>query len=234
MSQLPPAHQSPQDPNAAIPVSEPGFEVHVQDYWAKNSGLILGGLALVVVAIIGWQGWQYFQASREQDIRAEYAKVGDQTAKLASFASEHSGHTLAGVARLRLADERYAAADYKQAATLYTQAAESLDNDVLLGRAKLGAAISQINGGDQAAGEASLKAASTDSKLAPGARAEATYHLATIALDAGKTDEAKKLADEVSKIEATGPWAQRATMLIASLPGAAKPATAGAGFKLGN
>ena len=226
MSIIPPAHQSPQDPNAPIPVAEPGFEVHVHEYWAKNRGMILMVLTGVVVAIIGWQGWQHFAAVREQNVRDEYAKIGDQTAKLPAFVEAHSGHSLAGVARLRLADEKYTAGDYKSAGSLYVKAAEGLQNDILLGRAKLGAAVSQLKAGDQTAGEAALKALSADTAVNAGARAEAAYHLATIALDAGKTDEAKKFADEVSKIEATGPWAQRAAMLLASLPFSAAPSAA--------
>lgn len=226
MSIIPPAHQSPQDPNAPIPVAEPGFEVHVHEYWEKNRGMILMVLTGVVVAIIGWQGWQLYAASREQGVRDDYAKIGEQTAKLSAFAEAHSGHSLAGVARLRLADEKYTAGDYQAAVSLYGKAAEGMQNEILLGRAKLGAAISQLKSGDQAGGEAALKALSADTAVNAGARAEAAYHLATIALDAGKTDEAKKFADEVSKIEATGPWAQRAAMLLASLPAAATPAAA--------
>jgi predicted negative regulator of RcsB-dependent stress response len=238
MSQLPPANQSPHDASAAIPVGEPGFEDHVQDFWAKNRGAILGGLVVVVVAIVGWQGWQHFAAAKEQSVREEYAQVGDNSAKLAAFAQSHSGHALAGVARIRLADEKFTARDFKQAATLYTQAADSLKNDLLLTRAKLGAAVSQLLGGDQAAAEASLKALSADSKLSAGLRAEATYHLATLAIDAGKIDDGKKLAEEVSRIEADGPWAQRATMLLASntTATAAQPVATDSGlsFKTGN
>jgi hypothetical protein len=56
-------------------------------------------------------------------------------------------------------------------------------------------------------------------------RAEATYHLASLAAAAGNADEVKKLTAQVSVIEASGPWAQRASILAASQPAeAAKPA----------
>ena len=181
-----------------------------------------------VLTIGGGEAWQWMAASREQDVRADFAKTGDQPAKLESFANAHAGHALAGVAYLRIADDKFSAGDYKAAAAAYQKATGSLKNEVLLGRARLGAAISQVNSGD-AAGEAALKAASADATLDKGTRAEATYHLAALAADAGKADEVKKLADEISKIDATSTWAQRATILVVRQPGAAaKPATTSA------
>ena len=218
MSQLPPANQTPE---GTTPVYEPAFETAVQSFWAKNQKGVLILVVVALLAIVGREAWQYYAASREQGVRAEYAKTADQSAKLESFASANAGHALAGVAYLRLADEKFSAGDFKNAASAYQKAAGSLKNEALLARAKLGAAISQINAGDQAAGEAGLKAVSTDASLDKGLRAEATYHLAALAADAGKADEVKKLAEEVSKIDATSSWSQRATMLVVRQPGAA-------------
>jgi hypothetical protein len=111
-----------------------------------------------------------------------------------------------------------------------------LKNPALLGRARLGAAVSQLNSGDQAAGEAALKGITADVALDKGVRAEAGYHLASIAAGAGKADEVKKLAEEISKIDAMSIWSQRATMLTVSQPGAAKaaePAATTLNFKPG-
>ena len=215
MSQLPPANQSPQ---GAAPVYQPSLETAVHAFWARNRQGILTVCAVALLAIVGREGWQYFAASREEGVQTEYAKIADQTARLAAFADAHTGHALAGIAYLRLADEKFSAGDYKTAATQYQKAAGSLQNEALLGRAKLGAAMSQINSGDQAAGEATLKAISADITLAKGARAEAAYQLASLAAAAGKMDEVKRLADEASKIDAANSWAQRATLLLVSQP----------------
>ena len=223
MSQLPPAKPSPE---GTTPVYEPAFETAVHAFWAKNRQGILIVCIVALVAIVGREGWQSYAVSREQDVQADYAKIADQTAKLAAFAEAHPGHALAGVAWLRLADEKFTAGDYKAAVTQYQKSAGSLQNEVLLGRAKLGAAISQLNGGDQAAGEAALQAISADGTLAKGARAEAAYHLTSLAAAAGKTDEVKKRAEEVSKIDASSNWAQRATLLLTSQPAATRPAAA--------
>jgi predicted negative regulator of RcsB-dependent stress response len=223
MSQLPPANPTPE---GTTPVYVPTLETAVHGFWAKNRQFILALCVAALLAIIGREAWQYFAASHEQAVQAEYAKIADQTAKLEAFANANSGHALAGVAWLRLADEKFAAGDFKTAAAHYQKATASLQNAILLGRAKLGAAVSQLNGGDQAAGAAALKAVSADITLDKGVRAEATYHLATFAADAGKADEVKKLADEVSKIDPLSSWAQRTTLLLTSSPAAAQPAGA--------
>ncbi|MDI1251456.1 MAG: tetratricopeptide repeat protein [Lacunisphaera sp.] len=226
MSQPLPTHLGPHGEKPVEPaVVEPGFEVAVQEFWARNRNFVLLLCAAALLVIAGREGWQYFAHAREKDLQAEYAKTGDSADRLAKFADEHSGHALAGVAYLRVADEKYSVADYKSAATTYQKAAGSLQNDALLGRAKLGAAVSLLQGGDLAGGEAALKALSADPAVFASARAEATYHLASLAAAAGQADEVKKLTAQVSVIEATGPWAQRASLLVASLPAdaAAKP-----------
>ena len=205
-------------------VVEPSFEITAHEFWARNRNFILLLIAAALLAIAGREGWQYFAASREADLQADYAKAGDSPDRLASFADAHPGHALAGVASLRVADDKFALGDYKSAATNYSKAAGSLQNDALLGRAKLGAAFSLLNSGDQTGGEAALKALSADAAVFKSARAEAAYHLASLAAGAGKADEARKFADQIGLIEASGPWAQRATILVAGLPAAGAPA----------
>jgi len=233
MSQLPPADQTSHTANpAAAPIAEPGFEVRLHTFWTENRNLVLGACAAALLAIAGREGWQYFSAMREKGIQEDYAAVADSPDKLAAFADGHSGHALAGVAYLRLADQKFAVADYKQAAGFYTKAAGSLKNEVLLGRARLGAAMCQLSNGDQAAGESALKAIGADQALLKTVRAEATYHLASLAADAGKSDELKKLVDEVSKIDLGGVWSQRAMVLLTRLPAGDSPAP-GISFKPG-
>jgi predicted negative regulator of RcsB-dependent stress response len=221
MSQLPPANPTPE---GTTPVYEPAFETAVQGFWAKNRQGILIVVSVALLAIVGREAWQWVAAGREKTVRGEYAKAGDQSAKLEAFATANSGHALAGVSYLRMADEKFTAGDYKNAATHYQKAADNLKNPALLGRARLGVAISQLNGGDQPAGEAALKGISADAALDKGVRVEAAYHLAALAAEAGKADDLKKYAEEASKIDGTSSWAQRATMLVVRSPGAAKPA----------
>lgn len=226
MSQPPSADQPSHTVNpSAAPVAVPGFEAGVQAFWEKNRSLIQVTAVAVLLAIVGREGWQYLAAMRERDVQEDYAKVADKPDKLAAFAAEHASHTLAGVAYLQMADQAYEAGDFKLAAANYAKATGSLTNEVLLGRARLGAAMSQISGGDKQTGEAALKVLGADQALLKTVRAEATYHLALLAYEAGRTDDVKKLVEEVSKIDLTGAWSQRATLLLASLPSGGRPGT---------
>lgn len=216
MTTSPSAENQPKDQSVAA--IEPGFEIAAHAFWEKNRSLILLVCAAALLAVIGREGWQYYAAEHEQGVRDEFAKVADRPDQLAVFAGANPGHALAGVAYLRIADGKYAAADYRASSENYSKAAGNLKNPALLGRAKIGAAMSQINSGDKAAGEAALKAISAEVALPKSVRAESIYHLATIAYDAGNAAEVGKLVTEIGKIDAAGVWSQRATVLLTIKP----------------
>ncbi len=212
MTTSPSAENQPKDqPAVAI---EPGFEIVAQVFWEKNRSFILLLCAAALLAVIGREGWQYFAAQHEQSVRDDYAKVADRPEQLAAFAGANADHVLAGVAYLRIADSKYAIAEFRPAVENYNKAAARLKNPALLGRAKVGAAMSQINSGDKTAGEAALKAISAEVALPKSVRVEALYHLATIAYDVGNAADVGKLVTEIGKIDAAGVWSQRATMLL--------------------
>ena len=238
MSQLPPTTPDSPHADAAIaPVAAPSFEVIVHAFWEKNRNFIFGVCAAALVAIVVREGWQYFAAQHEAEVQAEYARIAEQPTRLTAFAEAHAGHALAGVAYLKLADDKFSTGDFAGAASTYVKAAGQLKNEALVGRAQLGAAISQFSGADKTAGEAALKKLSADATLLKSVRAEATYHLASIASAAGKAVEVKQLAEQISQIDATGAWAQRAMMLLSTLPApaAGSPASPAAelNFKAG-
>jgi predicted negative regulator of RcsB-dependent stress response len=207
----PPAgHQPPEQPV----IIEPGFEVTVQAFWDKNRVLITAVCVAALLAIIGREAWQYYAAQQEESVREQYARLADRPEQLSAFAAANANHVLAGLAYLQIADSKYAAADYRQSGENYKKAVAGIKNPILLGRAKLGAAMSLLNGGEQAAAEAALKVLSADPTLPRGARAEAAYHLATLANDAGNSAEVARLVAEMNKVDATGVWTQRATGLL--------------------
>lgn len=211
----PPAgHQTPEQPVAI----QPGFEEAVQAFWDRNRRLILLACAAALAVVIGRYGWDYYAEQKEQSVQAEFGRAADRPEQLAAFAKTHAGHALASVAWLRLADQRYAAGDHRQALEGYNQAVAGLDNIALLGRARLGAAMSQLFNGDQAAAEAAFKAIGADASLTKGVRAEATYHLALLALEAGNHAEVDRLVAEIGKIDPAGVWSQRATTLVVRKP----------------
>ena len=232
MSKLPSADRSPSPANPTAMPANPGFEGNVQALWDKNKNFILLLCALILVGIIVREGWQYFTEMREKSRQADYARASDKSDQLIAFAESNAGHPLAGVAYLQVADRKFEAGDYKEASMLYAKAAGSLKNEALLGRAKLGSAVSLVESGDAPGGESALKAVGADQTLPKAVRAEATYHLAAIASEAGKTEDAKKLVDDVTKIDLGGPWAQRATMLLSGLSSGDKAAPATSGFSI--
>lgn len=212
--------------DSAEPVGSEGLEKAVRGFWEKNRSFILGLCAVVLLFIVGREGWRLVSEARDRSVQQDYSQAGDDLAKLARFAADHSGHPLAGAALLRIADQKFESRDFKAAADAYEKAAGALDLDLLKGRARLGAAISRADSGDAAGGESALKAIQSDTTLPKALRAEAAYHLASLVAADGRKDEAVKLADEVTTLDPTGPWSQRAASLRASLEIGKAPATA--------
>lgn len=206
-------------PNTPSPVSGdqqpvPGFEEKLSTFWAKNGKLVVIGCVVVLLAIVGRGAIGLIAAQREAGIAAAYA-AATTSDQLKTFAAANAGHALAGAAHLRLADEAYAAGKYTDAQASYTKAAAELGNSLYSGRIQLGLAMSKLNGGDATGGEAALKALVADVSGLKGVRAEAAYHLAVLATDAGRSDEASKLAEQVMSIDPDSIWTQRALMLRA-------------------
>lgn len=223
MTKDPSATPQPNDPANPPPrVGADEFAATIHSFWEKNRGFILLLCLAVFAVILAREGWDYYRAMRERGVQAAYARI-DKVEQLPKFATDNAGHALAGVAWLRVADDAYGRKDFRAAAGHYEKAAAGLENALLVTRARLGAAMSLLAAGDAAAGEAALKAISSDASAAAALRAEATYHLATLARDSGRTDEALRLAGEIGKIDATGLWAQRAFMLRTQIE-SAKPA----------
>ena len=206
----------------AQPPAAPSFEEQVHIFWTNNRRQIYFLCAAILFALIGKEGWRIYAEQREQDIARDYSHATTPE-KLATFAADHPGHVLGAVAHLSLADQKYRAGDFKAAADFYQQAQVGLANEALLGRARLGAAMSRLNAGDTSAGEAALKSIGADTSAFKTVRAEAMYHLASLALEAGKTDETRRLLDEIARIDASGVWAQRAMVLRTTLPSESKP-----------
>jgi predicted negative regulator of RcsB-dependent stress response len=197
--------------------TELSFEEQVQAFWKRNSRYILFLVALGFVAILGREAVRYMWKEREQGITEAYG-ASATPAELKAFAGEHSGHTLAGFALLRVADEAYKAGNFSEAATAYEQAIAPLKDSPVVSRARIGAAVSTVQAGDRTKGETALKALADDMAIMPGYRTEARYQLAVVAIGDGRFDEARQTLDDIMTSDITGSWAQRAYMLRATLP----------------
>lgn len=204
----------------------PGLEDRLQLFWERYSRVIVWGVVIVVIAIagrglVGWMG-----ARQDAATRAEFATVEGKDA-LVAFAAAHPGHPLAGVAQLQVADGLYAEGDFTGAGAAYRDAASSLGEQPLAGRALLGAAISVIQAGKTAEGVAVLRQLADDVARTAVIRAEAAYHLASLARESGQIEEASRRVEQIAALGDTGLWGQRALMLrsqLAAAPSAGSPA----------
>lgn len=198
-------------------VVPPSFEEQLHLFWKNYANPIYTLCTIVLVAIVAKGGYDMYVANQENQIGADYA-AASTSEKLKTFVAAHTGHQLAGVAKLRLADEAYAAGNFTQAALDYQAAADGLKNGAFAGRARLGSAMAKLQGSQAAEGEAQLKQLANDEKQLKTVRAEAIYQLASQAAGAGRADEALKYIDQVMTVEQGGVWAQRSMMLRSTLP----------------
>jgi len=207
-------------------VTAVGLEEKMHKFWADHRQHVTYACIAVLLVILGKGAWDKLAEVRENNLQAEFTAATASPAKLASFADQYSAHALGGVAYLTLADQKYEAGDFVQAAGFYRKATTAISFPTLAGRARLGEAVSNLNAGNRAAGETTLKAIAADTSLLKVTRAEAYYHLASLAAEASKADEVRKMVEELGKIDASGMWSQRATLLLVSLPAEEKKADA--------
>lgn len=203
----------------------PSFEDKLLMFWEKNGRAVIAVVVVIALAIVARWAFQAYAESRERAVAAEYASAKD-AAGLKAFAQAHPDAELAGVARLRVADEAYAAGNFAAAQSDYEAAAKALSGQVLGDRARLGAAISKLQAGDSAGGKAALEALAKDVVFTRTLRAEAAFHLALEARNSGQFAEAKKMIELVLTADGTGLWAQRAMQLQSSLPSEPAPSAA--------
>ena len=200
------------------------FEDRINLFWKNNRTVVLALCGLVIVGIVGKGGWDYLARQREADIGKAYA-AATTTEQLKSFSAAHDGHSLAGIAQLRLADEAYTAGKSADAITGYEKAAAALKTGPLAVRAKMGRALARLQSGKTAEATAELKLLADDANQFKSVRAEAAYHLTGLAVEAGNAAEAQKLVEQLMQIDPDPQksWTQRAMMLRATLPATPAP-----------
>jgi hypothetical protein len=200
------------------------FEDRLRIYWQKNSRTVVAFIVIVLLAVLAKGAWDYLAAQKELEIERAYAAAGTPD-QLKAFAAAHAGHVLTGVAQLRLADGAYASGKSADAISNYEAAIAALKSGPLASRARLGLAMSKIQSGKTADGEAALKQLASDATEAKGTRVEAAYQLASLASVAGKADDLKKYSDQVMQLDPNSGWMQRVMILHASSSAAEPPAT---------
>lgn len=203
-----------------------GFEDRLRLFWAKYAKVVALLLAFIL-AVIVVRGLSQFLTARENAAIQEAYALSSTSDDLRTLISMSGNHPLGGAARLRLADEAYAAGDFQAATVMYQEAAPLLGANLLGARARLGGAMSLVMGGAGDDGQAALVAVADDVSLVSGVRAEAAYQLAVLARVAGRDGEARRRIEQVGTIDPAGFWAERAMMLSSQLDTQASIGVAG-------
>jgi hypothetical protein len=192
-------------------------------FWERYREAIVAGCIVVLLGIVGWNGVKYFSEQKEAGIERDYAEATTPD-KLRAFVDAHPDHALAGVAELRVADAAYQAGQNADALAAYDRAASMLKGGILAARAQLGGAIIKIQAGQAADGVATLHQLADDPKQFTQIRAEAYFHLASLAAEAGRAAEVQQISTQLMQVEPSSPWTQRAFGLQAQVPVTAGPA----------
>lgn len=187
------------------------FEDRIHLYWMDNKGFITGCITVLALAIIGFNGMKMYVSYAEGAIQSAYAEASAGET-LDAFAKEYSDKPLGGLAALEVADEAYTAEEFTSAAEFYAIAQGALENDILLGRAKLGLAFATYHDGGKDEGLAQLSTVAADNSLPEAIRSEAAYHLAVHADVAGNNEAFESYANQVTSSAAGGQWQQRMQM----------------------
>ncbi len=222
MSTTPPASLPPSgDDRNLVEVDEtylaPSFEDKVQRVWEKNRGLIIAGCVVVLAVIVGKGGWALWQDRQDAALSAAYAEATDD-AGLKAFASGHGGTELAGIAWLRLGDNAFTAGDFATARTHYEAARADLAGTPFISRISLALAVCDLKAGNTSGGQAALQSIADDATASPAIRAEAAYHLASLASAAGDRAKVTSLAERIGTIDPSSSWSQRAMILLSTMP----------------
>jgi hypothetical protein len=193
------------------------FEDKLNLFWGKYRGAVFGAIVVVFVVILGKAGWDYLARQREADVGKAYAAATTND-QLKAFAAANSGHTLAGIAQLRMADDAFAAGKGADALAGYEKAIATLKDGPLVARAQLGRTLAKLQTGKAAEATTELQKFADDTNQYKGLRAEAVYHLATLAMEAGNGADVQKYSEQLMKIDPQSPWTQRAMGIRASMP----------------
>ncbi|MBI4624861.1 MAG: hypothetical protein HY736_16800 [Verrucomicrobia bacterium] len=204
-------------------VTATSFEDRLHLFWTKNGNAVLALCGLIILGVLAKGGWEYFAHQRELDVEKAYA-AATTPEQLKTFAAAHSSHPLGGIAQLRIADTAYAAGKSADAIAGYDKALGMVKEGPLAVRAQLGRALAKVQAGKTAEGTVELKQLANDAKQFKAVRVEATYHLSSLAAEAGNGADVQKYSEQLMQIDAASPWTQRALALRASMPVPSTPA----------
>lgn len=205
------SNQSAADDRNLIETEE-SVELSIEDkislYWMENKGFILSCAFLLVLIIVGTNGLKMYSASNFKKQQTAYSEALD-AGTLEDYASAYSGDKLSGFAALTAANQAYQDADFKKADALYDLAADNLQDNILLGRARLGQAFALLQEEASEKGLELLRNIVPDADLPASIRAEAAYNLAIHALENGEKESFESYVAQIESNDKSGQWQRR-------------------------
>ncbi len=193
---------------------EAEFEDKVWLFWERYKTLIITGIIAAIVATIAVQGVRVYRDSRLATVQADFMAATTNEERIA-FAKANSGHTLAGIALLEAADNRFADEAFSEAAPLYADAAKSLAQaPELRARALLGHGVALARSGDRTQAVTILNGLFRDTTAADALRAEAAYHSAVITLEDGQPEQARETLQSILPLRNAGIWRNQAERML--------------------
>ena len=227
-----PDHESPAKPSAdernivAVGSDYEGatFEDRVYLLWNQYGRLVIAAIAALVLFACGWLFIGWFQERQDAAIAEDYRQAVEIEDKL-SFAERRSGHVLAGVALMEVAKHYFEEEDHVRAADFFGQAAASLGNAPIAGRAKIGRGIALAKAGETEEALNHFEDVSESAANFQSDRVEAAFHGALLAYDLGRHDTARRLLDRVRELDTTQAWTGRAMRIERRLPPAEEEET---------
>ena len=217
---IPDANPEGSAPGDSSPADD--FEARLVIFWQRHYRTVLVSVAVVCVAILGYEVVLYAVGRKEQAIQEAFQAASGNAALLA-FAREHPTHSLAGVAYLQVAIDQYRNGEFIPASNSYRDAIDRLGDSVLTERARLGYGVASIRGGEEAIGVDILTALTLDESILDGTRAEAAYNLAVVHWKNRKIDEVGRQLDLIAGLETPGYWVNKADGLRTGIPELNRP-----------
>ncbi len=194
-------------------------QVEIQDledqvvmFWEKNRSIIIGSVAFIFAAFLGYQGFKYMQYRADESLKAGYQAASTSEEK-AAWAADEAGKPLSGFAFKELGDEAYQAGETAKAEGYYREAAKSASAPVDQA-ATIALAVTLIDQDKLNEAKSLLQGIADDPTAL--AQAEAQYRLAYLASQEGDAETARSLIEAIS--DDSFFWKSRARSLEPKLP----------------
>lgn len=194
-------------------VSSPGDRLHpdgalddpIHEFWTEHGKSIITGAVILVLGTALIFGVRAYRQIQEQTVRAAYTEaIADNN--LAGFATDNTGHKLAGVAAMQVANRAYAEQDWEKAAEFYQISVDSLGRSQISGKARLGLGVTLSKLGNTEQSERVLRALAEDNRAMISSRATALYNLAILYFSQNEVDKFSNAYEKLSELDPRSYW----------------------------